>query len=180
MTKDRSVFRQGPLLIVLITVQSICAAFFLNDAITDFWDTGELSSNWHMILETTAAFGLIIGVVFEVFYLFELLRHQAHLERGMSLAQGALHDVTQNYFRTWGLTPSERDVAGFVFKGSSIAEIAELRGSAEGTVKTHLSAIYRKAGVSNRGELISLLIEDLMQGPLLVSQESADALPQSS
>jgi len=37
-----------------------------------------------------------------------------------------------------------------------------MRGSAEGTVKSQLNAIYRKAGVGNRGELLSLLIEELM------------------
>jgi DNA-binding CsgD family transcriptional regulator len=58
-------------------------------------------------------------------------------------------------------------VAAFTIKGFTIAEIAALRGSAEGTVKTHLNAIYRKAGVQGRGQLVSLLIEELLGGPLL-------------
>ena len=82
------------------------------------------------------------------------------------MAQGALSDLMEEYFVTWGLTPSEADVATFTIKGYSIAEIAELRGSAEATVKTHLNAIYRKAGVAGRGQLVSLLIEDLMRAPL--------------
>ena len=40
--------------------------------------------------------------------------------------------------------------------------LAALRGSVEGTVKAHLSAIYRKAGVSGRGALLGLFIEDLL------------------
>ena len=52
-------------------------------------------------------------------------------------------------------------------KGCSIADIAQMRGSAEGTVKTHLNAIYRKAGVQGRGQLVSVLIEDLMNAPLV-------------
>ena len=73
------------------------------------------------------------------------------------------------------LTPAERDVAGFTIKGYSIAEIAQLRGSAEGTVKTHLNAIYRKAGVTGRGQLVSLLVEDLFRAPLLAQDAQAIA-----
>ena len=58
-------------------------------------------------------------------------------------------------------------MATFLIKGADIAEIARLRGSAEGTVKAHLNAIYRKAGVSGRPALVSLLIEDLMTESLL-------------
>ena len=83
------------------------------------------------------------------------------------MAAGALAELMEDYFRQWALTPSEADVAAFTIKGYSIAEIATLRGSAEGTVKTHLNAIYRKAGVQGRGQLVSLLIEDLLNGPLV-------------
>lgn len=75
--------------------------------------------------------------------------------------------MIEGYYRDWGLTASEQDVAGFTIKGYSIAEIATLRGSAPGTVKTHLNAIYRKAGVAGRGQLVSLLVEDLRRAPLL-------------
>ena len=75
--------------------------------------------------------------------------------------------MIEGYYRDWGLTASEQDVAGFTIKGYSIAEIAILRGSAPGTVKTHLNAIYRKAGVAGREQLVSLLVEDLLRAPLL-------------
>ncbi|HLS58150.1 MAG TPA: helix-turn-helix transcriptional regulator, partial [Paracoccaceae bacterium] len=60
------------------------------------------------------------------------------------------------------LTPSERDVAWFTLKGLSIAEIARMRQTSEGTVKAQSNAIYRKAGVSGRAQLLSLFIEDLI------------------
>ena len=44
----------------------------------------------------------------------------------------------------------------------SIAEIASLRQTSEGTVKAQTNAIYRKAGVSGRPQLLSLFVEDLM------------------
>jgi DNA-binding NarL/FixJ family response regulator len=45
----------------------------------------------------------------------------------------------------------------------STAEIATLRNTSEGTVKAQTNAIYRKAGVTGRPQLLSLFIEDLMR-----------------
>ncbi|MFN3578474.1 MAG: helix-turn-helix transcriptional regulator, partial [Tabrizicola sp.] len=55
------------------------------------------------------------------------------------------------------------DVALFAIKGMSTAEIAQLRSTSEGTVKAQTNAIYRKAGVTGRPQLLSLFIEDLMR-----------------
>ena len=54
-------------------------------------------------------------------------------------------------------------VALFAIKGMSTAEIAALRSTSEGTVKAQTNAIYRKAGVSGRSQLLSLFIDDLMR-----------------
>ena len=66
----------------------------------------------------------------------------------------------------WGLTAAERDVAMFSLKGLSLQEIAALRRTSEGTVKAQTNAIYRKAGVNGRPQLLSLFIEELMAGPI--------------
>ena len=67
------------------------------------------------------------------------------------------------WFIEWALTPAERDVALFAIKGMSTSEIATLRATSEGTVKAQTNAIYRKAGVSGRPQLLSLFIDDLMR-----------------
>ncbi|BDW85607.1 LuxR family transcriptional regulator [Roseicyclus marinus] len=153
-------------LAALILAQAACAGVFLFDVVLD---GGELTRlwplDWHFGVEAAAVLGLIAGIAFEIRVLLRLLARKAHLERQVSMAASALHDVIEAHFRKWGLTASEHDVAWFTVKGLPIAEIARLRGSAEGTVKSHLNAIYRKAGVTNRGELLSLLIEDLMDSP---------------
>lgn len=155
-------------LVILIVLQSFCAAFFLGDVIFDILEHGsEALVDSHIGLELLANIGLIAGIVIEVRILIDLLRRQAHAERTLSTASGALHEVIEAYFTDWGLTASEADVASFTIKGYSIGEIAEMRGSAEGTIKTHLNAIYRKAGVTGRGQLVSLLIEDLLGGALV-------------
>jgi DNA-binding CsgD family transcriptional regulator len=71
-------------------------------------------------------------------------------------------EVLEEKFSEWSLTPAERDVALFAIKGLSTAEIAGVRSTSEGTVKAQTNAIYRKAGVSGRPQLLSLFIEDLI------------------
>ncbi len=158
-------------LMALIVFQCFCTAFFVYDVTFDL-DEG-VTSLLHMMPELSATVGLVVGVLFEMRSLLGLLRRQARLEQSLGVASGALNEVMEAYFRQWGLTPSEQDVATFTIKGCSIADIAQLRGSAEGTVKTHLNAIYRKAGVQGRGQLVSVLIEDLMGGALVGKASSA-------
>jgi len=43
-----------------------------------------------------------------------------------------------------------------------LQEIARLRDTSEGTVKAQSNAIYRKAGVSGRYQLLSLFVDELM------------------
>ncbi|MCA0919752.1 helix-turn-helix transcriptional regulator [Pseudooceanicola nanhaiensis] len=160
----------------LILVQALCTTFFIADAVADTIDEGRgIFSDPGQIVEGLAALSLLLALAIEIRVLMVLLRRQKDLERTRTVAQGALHEVIQAYFVDWGLTPSEADVAGLTLKGLSIAEVAEIRGSAEGTVKAHLNAIYRKAGVQGRNGLMSLLIEDLMGAPL-VPEPAAEAL----
>lgn len=162
--------RHGPakpwILIAVIAVQALCAAVFLGDM---FADLGGLEAaepqqgeGPHAYIEGLAAIALLAAIVIEVRNLLWLLRRKAHLEESLSSAQAAVQDVIDTEFASWGLTPAELDVATFLVKGLSTAEIATMRGSAEGTVKAQLNAIYRKSGTGNRAELMSLLIDTMM------------------
>ena len=157
-------------LVVLILAQSLCIVVFLADVSLDFlpqgWAAFGRVTNWS---ELAAITGLILGILFETGVLIRLMQQQARMRQSLSVAAGALSDLMTGYFESWGLTPTEQDVATFTIKGYAIAEIAELRGSAEGTIKTHLNAIYRKSGCSGRGQLVSVLVEDLFQAPLLAA-----------
>ncbi|MBN8630388.1 MAG: helix-turn-helix transcriptional regulator [Rhodobacterales bacterium] len=121
--------------------------------------------SWEMreLMEIGAAFGLILGVVLGGLMLIRALRDRHRAEEQLRRASGAFMDLLQERFGEWGLTPSEKDVALFAIKGMSTAEIASLRATSEGTVKAQTNAIYRKAGVSGRSQLLSLFIEDLMR-----------------
>lgn len=156
------------ILLAVITVQALCAVFFAFDVISDYALSNQTGlSEFDLVVEAIAAVVLIVAIWLELRQLLDMYRANERYARSLRVASGAMDDLIQDYFRTWSLTPAEADVAIFTIKGSSIAEIAAMCGSAEGTVKTQLNAIYRKAGVSGRGQLVSLLIEDLMGGPLV-------------
>ena len=80
--------------------------------------------------------------------------------------------MLEDRFAIWGLTASERDVAILSIKGLSVAEIAEARGSAEGTIKAHSAAVYRKAGVTGRLQLLSLFVDELVEAPMIDADSS--------
>ena len=153
-------------LIALIAVQTFCAVFFIGDVIADFRESGfGATVHFHLYIESAASLSLVAAIVFEVNYLMRLLRRKERLENSLRLASAAIHDVIEAEFESWHLTPAEQDVATFLVKGLSTSEIADMRGSAEGTIKAHLNAIYRKSGSKNRAEMLSLLIDTMMGTP---------------
>ena len=151
--------------IAILVVQALCAFFFVSDILSSFIGLQTAPISWEMreLLEIFAAFGLILGVVLGALLLRRALRDRNAAEEQLRRASGAFMDLLRERFEEWGLTPSERDVALFAIKGMSTAEIATLRSTSEGTVKAQTNAIYRKAGVSGRSQLLSLFIEDLMR-----------------
>ncbi|WP_425070875.1 helix-turn-helix transcriptional regulator [Sagittula sp. S175] len=166
--------KNAPLgLLALIVAQTLCALFFFSDVFADALEKWPNFVTVHIVVEAIASVVLLIGVAFESRMLINLLRREAHLKEQLSLAAGAFHDIVTQRFHEWGLTPSEQDVALFTLKGLAIPEIAAVRGSAEGTIKAHLGAIYRKAGVNGRGAFLALFIEELMVGPAQPEQAAA-------
>ncbi len=165
-------------LIILIVIQFVCATFFVFDAINDFANLGiRATLDLHQIVEFVAVAAMLVAVVVEARALRRMRSQTDEAEKGIRVASGALHDKMEAYFRDWRLTPAEADVALFTIKGCDIAEIAQIRGSAEGTIKAHLNGIYRKAGVTGRSALISLLIDDLMGHPLVRNGNLAQPQP---
>ncbi len=84
------------------------------------------------------------------------------MERQLKAASGAFYEILEDRFDDWSLTGSERDVALLAIKGMSIAEIAEARRTKEGTIRAQCNAIYRKAEVTGRPQLLSLFNDELL------------------
>lgn len=114
-------------------------------------------------MEIGASIGLILGLIVGGVLVVQALKDRRQAEERLRRASGAFGDLLREKFVEWGLTASEQDVALFAIKGMSTAEIAGLRSTSEGTVKAQTNAIYRKAGVTGRSQLLSLFIEDLMR-----------------
>lgn len=150
-------------LIGMVALQAFAALFFAVDLVMDFIE--EVSTGLgllHTALEALAVLGLIVGIGFGWREVRALQSREARLAARIGRAAREFHDLLDTYFTDWGLTPSERDVALLSIKGLSVGDIATARGSAQGTVKAQLSAIYAKAGVTGRPQLLSLLLDDLM------------------
>lgn len=150
----------------IFAIQIVCAIFFAWNLLVSVLGLPPISWQAHEFIEIGAVLGLFIGVGLGGYVVRQTLRRTARVEDQLRAASGAFMELLEEKFAVWGLTPAERDVALFSIKGLSTAEIAALRKTSEGTVKAQTNAIYRKAGVSGRPQLLSLFIEDLMDGPV--------------
>jgi DNA-binding CsgD family transcriptional regulator len=151
--------RQTMALSVFILIQTLGTVFFVGDVIGDL---RENPISVHFIFEAVVTAALVMGIIFGAVALrrtIELLQAQ---EQALDVARGALADVIDRQFNAWGLTPAERDVAFLALKGFDVAEIADLRGAAQGTVRAQLTRIYAKADVSGRAQFAAFFVEDLM------------------
>jgi DNA-binding CsgD family transcriptional regulator len=155
--------RQPVALALFLLVQSLAAVFFVGDATSDLLqDPFQL----HGLIEALVSVALVLGVLFGIVALRRTLERMRVQELALAAAQGALADVILAQFGAWGLTPAERDVGFLALKGLDVAEIAEMRGAAAGTVRAQLTRIYAKAGVSGRAQFAAFFVEDLLGGPL--------------
>uniref|UniRef100_UPI0040475E1B helix-turn-helix transcriptional regulator n=2 Tax=Yoonia sp. TaxID=2212373 RepID=UPI0040475E1B len=118
----------------------------------------------HTWFELIGIVGLAIGAGFTFNQYRQLLHRNTKVEQELGAVSGAFQEMIEVHFRNWGLTDAERDVALLSIKGLPIADIATMRATRAGTIKAQSAAIYRKAGVSSRAELISVVIEDLIMG----------------
>lgn len=159
---------RGVVIGALLVLQTICACFFIYDILVTLLGVPVAPVNWQLfeIFEIGAALGLVFGIVLGALALRQSRREAARMKSQLRVASGAFMELLEENFDTWGLTPAERDVALFAIKGLSTQEIASVRQTSEGTVKAQTNAIYRKAGVGGRPQLLSLFIEDLMDGGL--------------
>lgn len=159
-------------LAVIFAVQILCAAFFVAQILITVLglDVGPFDWVYIELIEIGAAIGLLLGVAMGAFALTKSRARTIKAEEALRRARSAFRDVLDERFAEWELTEAERDVALFAIKGFATHDIAGFRGVSEGTVKAQTNAIYRKAGVTGRPQLLSLFIDELVE----------DAAPQES
>ncbi|WP_255471231.1 helix-turn-helix transcriptional regulator [Paracoccus sp. M683] len=163
VSSDRAAMLKHLPLIAILALQTVCAVYLLRDIVLSLLGVSFEPLAWQYVeyLDIGAAFGLIAGIALGARMLFSSLRQRHRAEEKLRQAKTAFMQLIDQKFGDWGLSPAERDVALFSIKGLSVAEIAALRGTSDGTIKAQAAAVYRKAGVGNRHQLLSLFIEDL-------------------
>lgn len=147
----------------LLVLQAVCAAIFLYDALGDIvFNLPETESVQDDYVEFAVVIALVTGLAVTAREVWRMQVRQRRLEAQMKMASGAFAEIVESHFDQWALTPAEADVALLLIKGLSMGEVADLRETKEGTIKAQANAIYRKAGVNGRAQLVSLFIEELM------------------
>ena len=159
---------RNTLLAALFALQGFCALFFVGDAVTDLlgWEeaTGLRDTD---TFEYVVAVALLLSLGFTGMEWRRMMRRNRRMQDQLKAASGAFSDLLEEQFEQWRLTESERDVALMAIKGLSISDMSRLRETKEGTIKAQCNAIYRKAGVTGRPQLLSLFIEELMAEKLV-------------
>lgn len=156
------------LILLMVLVQAVGGLFFISDIAMSVMGIERQPIDWQIreLMEIGAAVALLIGLLMSGVLLAQSQVRLGRAEARLRRASSAFMEVLESHFAQWGLTPAERDVAFFVLKGFSTAEVAAFRRTSEGTVKAQTNAIYRKAGVSGRGQLMSVFIDDLLADDL--------------
>jgi DNA-binding CsgD family transcriptional regulator len=167
-TSERSALRRN-LFLAASALQVGCGLVFITDVVSEW---GEFDR--HTLAEVLGIIALLIGAAVSLAQYRHLLRRNTKIERELGAASGAFQDVIEQHFDNWHLTEAERDVAILSIKGVPIADIAAMRHTRAGTIKAQSAAIYRKAGVSSRAELITVMIEELIAGIRLRGPDGAN------
>jgi DNA-binding CsgD family transcriptional regulator len=76
----------------------------------------------------------------------------------MSDPEGELRTKVGRWREQFGFTPAEANVALEIAKGDGRQAAADRLGITVGTARSHLSAVFDKAGVRRQAELVRLLL----------------------
>lgn len=153
---------------LIAAIQFLCASFFAadigfelhNDLVNDR-PLGRVALV-HLVAESLATLLLVVGYVLSHRQFLHLQRIERQSSQTLRSLRGQFDDILTERFLAWGLSRAESDIALLSLRGLKIAEIAELRHTREGTIKSQLSAIFRKAGVSTRAELLAFFMDEFL------------------
>lgn len=138
----------------------LAASFFAYDITSDLASSDE--SRLHIGIESLVFLLSATALLMEIRRVLQLRAALVRDREKLASLSGELFSVMRRAFETWGLSPSESDVALLLLKGLSMREIAELRQVREKTIRAQAASIYAKSGQSGRHELAAYFIGDLM------------------
>ena len=140
------------------------ALAFLFELIGEITGYYLFSASWlaHEVIAIATLFGFVVGGVLIWHSSKIILQRHKEVEGLLRSTQGEFFEMLNLQFDRWELTEAERDVALLTVKGMSVVEIAELRSTSQGTIKSQNNSIYRKAKVKSRTQLLGALIDQLL------------------
>jgi len=161
--------------IILSVILSLTVLFLAEDIYSDLKDG---ATSGHIIVELIIVSLAFVGsiIVWKDFFSMQAdltrTKHELKsakieslqwIEKNQTQIKG-LGSAIDLQMEQWQLTASEKEIALLLMKGLSMKEIAEIRNTAERTVRQQSLAIYTKSGLSGRAELSAFFLEDLL-GP---------------
>lgn len=164
-----------------LAIMLLCMTFFTYDAVADLVEHTiqqkpySFEQRLHLVFEILAVMGLGYGALVVWRYNRLLREIAASQQQKITLLSGSLEELIERRFAEWGLTAAEREVTLFIIKGLATADIAAMRQTAEGTVKTQISSVFRKIGVRSRTELMSIFMDEFLDVPGGEGAERAQA-----
>lgn len=150
----------------MLVVQVLATLFFSWEFWSDVLGLRRQPLPWEIydLIQTFASVGLVFGSAAGFLLLRGSEKRIRRLGSQVDAAAGNYQSHLLTLFKDWDLTVSERAVAVYAMKGFSNAEIAELRKTTVSTVKSQMNAIFRKANLDSRQQLIAYLVEELLSG----------------
>lgn len=145
-------------------IYTVSALVFLTELIGEITGYYLFTASWlvHEIIALVTLVGFVVGgiMIWRAYNAMNLRNRE--VERTLRSARGEFFEMLALQFDRWDLTDAERDVALLTVKGMSVAEIADIRNTSQGTIKSQNNAIYRKANVKGRTQLLGVLIDELL------------------
>ncbi len=152
-------------LYALLALQILGTLFFVGELWSEIFGlrAWTVPWQWQEIIQILASLALVLGTIAGIGFIRYSQSAMRRMSTQIEVVSGHFHDHVRSQFSQWGFSPSEEAVAIYAMKGFSNAEIATFRGTSAATVKSQMNAVYRKAGLTNRQQLISFLVEELLE-----------------
>lgn len=157
-------WRQMAFIGVIVAIQLSAAFYFCLKILAEVFMVEIPLIPWEVQeqLEILASVGLLFGLASTLALLRQARRQMGRLNDQVQAVSGQFQALMERQFEEWGLTATEAHVALMVIKGFSNGEIAGFRGTTESTIKSQITSIFRKSGLTSRHQLVTSLVDDLV------------------
>ncbi|MBV0913631.1 helix-turn-helix transcriptional regulator [Rhodobacteraceae bacterium ASV31] len=151
-------------MLAFITVQLIAVAALVYRLVADLFVLPFPDVPWRLVelIEILAVIGTVSGLALSSVLFWLTVARGNRIMDQLSVASGQIQDRIDDQFEIWALSVSEKSVALLIIKGFSNKEISEIRGTSPATIKSQISSIFRKSGLSTRQQIVTFFVEEIV------------------